>query len=98
MNTWPWPVSLCHGWGSGCVPIATQLLLGITSTSPGYRSIHLDPVREIRWSFRAVVPTPEGSISVQRDRPTGPIRYSVPKSIQVTHASDPGIVLVQGKG
>jgi hypothetical protein len=93
----PWSISLCHGWGAGLVPIAARNLLGIRPTSPGYKSVTLQPLGQLPWTFQATVPTPEGPIVVRRDDPRGPVRYSLPKAIRVeTKASLPDNVLIGG--
>jgi hypothetical protein len=81
---WEWAASLCHGWGAGAIPIAARYLLGIEPTSPGYRTVALNPLLELPWTFCATIPTPEGTITVERDKPDGAVRYSVPKGIAVT--------------
>ena len=97
LTNWICPTSLCHGWGAGLVPIAARHLLGITPTRPGYRSITLQPLLELPWSYRAVVPTPEGAITVERDDPKGPVRYSVPSAIKIDGMLAPSIVVSRSR-
>lgn len=78
-----WATSLCHGWGAGLVPIATRHLLGITPTSPGYRTVSLKPHCPLPLAFQATVPTPAGPIKVERNAPHEPIHYSIPAGIRV---------------
>ncbi len=53
-----------HGWSSGAAPALTNELLGVTPTSPGYRtfSVHPQP-GGLSWA-RGSVPTPRGNITV----------------------------------
>jgi hypothetical protein len=80
---WGWPLSLCHGWGAGAIPIATRHLLGIEPLEPGWRRMRLDPALSIPWSWQAELPTPYGPIRAERPRRGGKIRYRVPRRIKV---------------
>lgn len=80
---WAWPVSLCHGWGAGAVPIAARHLLGIEPTGPGFETLALKPCLDIRWSYQAEVPTPRGLIRLTREKPGGEIVVEAPKGIRV---------------
>jgi len=82
-DLWTWPVSLCHGWGAGAVPLATQFLLGIVPAAPAFARIALAPCGNIPWRFTADVPTPRGIIHVVKEKKTGDIRYTIPKSIKL---------------
>jgi hypothetical protein len=80
---WDFPASLCHAWGSGSVPYAAQWLQGIRVLEPGYRKMNLDPQCGFGWTFEATVPTPYGTIHLQRDTPNGPIAFTAPDEIEV---------------
>lgn len=75
--------SLCHGWGSGAVPLTTRYLLGITAESPGFKSISIKPSVDVPWAFQATVPTPEGTIRVLRNEKSKQVQYIVPEGIRV---------------
>jgi hypothetical protein len=81
---WTWPTSLCHGWGAGVVPVAAEFLLGIAPVTPGFGTVSLDPCREIPWSFEATVPTPHGTIRVEREKECGAIHYTIPRATRLT--------------
>ena len=89
---WTWPISLCHGWGAGAVPIAAEFLLGINPVAPGFSTVDIKPCTEIPWSFEAAVPTPHGIIRVERERERGIIHYTIPKGIQLTPETKAGIL------
>ncbi len=81
-TNWICPLSMCHGWGSGAIPITTACLLGIQSVKPGYREITINPTAT-SWLFEAAVPTPLGTISVNKDAANGKVFYTVPKGVKV---------------
>lgn len=87
-----WILSLCHGWGAGAVPLAATVIAGVEATAPGYGSVSIDPAPDIDWSFTAEIPTPHGSILVERPAPGEPVQYRIPRSIQV---DDPKPTLAQ---
>jgi len=80
---WTWPLSLCHGWGAGSIPIAAEFLLGIAPAAPGFGAVALDPCRQIPWSFEATVPTPLGLIRAERTTRNGAIHYTIPKRMSL---------------
>ena len=90
---WDWPLSLCHGWGSGAVPLALRYLLGIRPAGPGFGSISIAPALEIPWAFEATVPTPHGIISVERSEESGPVRYALPGSIELEGEVPDGVTI-----
>lgn len=80
-----WPVSLCHGWGSGIVPLTRRYLLGIIPRSPGYKKIFLNPRTDFDWTFSATIPTIHGPIKITREQEGGKIKYSIPKEVEITN-------------
>ncbi len=72
-----WPKSLCHGWGSGLVPLMQRWGLGIENLGPGWSSVRLHkPVVDL--DVFATIPTPHGTITIadgEIDLPAG-IRVS----------------------
>jgi hypothetical protein len=77
------PKSLCHGWGSGLVPLAQRWLLGLEVRAPGFAEIALHTPVPMPWAFDATVPTPRGPLRIARDGGDAPVRYSVPEGIAV---------------
>jgi alpha-L-rhamnosidase len=88
-----WPKSLCHGWSSGAVPIATRYLLGIRPCSPGFATVRLDPALTVPWTYRATVPTPHGPIDVERPDRRGPVVYRLPEPVRVLQPLPEGVAL-----
>ena len=88
---WDWPLSLCHGWGSGAVPLATRWLLGIEPTRPGFGAVAIDAVSEVPWTFEATLPTPHGPIRVQRRAAGGEILYEVPPAVEIERQPPKGV-------
>ena len=43
-QTWEWQLLLCHGWGSGFVPLVARHLAGIEILKPGDQAISCAPV------------------------------------------------------
>jgi hypothetical protein len=56
---------------------------GIRVLEPGYRKMNLDPQCGFGWTFEATVPTPYGTIHLQRETPNGPIAFTAPDEIEV---------------
>lgn len=50
--------SLCHSYASGATPWMTQHLIGIRSTTPGFRRFVVQPT--LRTSYDGSTPTPHG--------------------------------------
>ncbi|HEY0009905.1 MAG TPA: hypothetical protein VGB55_14350 [Tepidisphaeraceae bacterium] len=92
---WPYPNSLCHGWGAGAIPLATRHLLGIESTAPGFTAVRLNPALDVPWAYHATVPTPLGPITAERDAPGAPVQYRLPKGMQITGAIPQGAVVAR---
>lgn len=94
-QTWRYPLSLCHGWGAGAVPITTRWLLGIHPTKPGFGAISLSPCMNVPWSYQATVPTPHGPIKVERDNHDARIRFIVPRAIGVEPVTTENVLVEQ---
>ncbi len=77
------PKSLCHGWGSGLVPLTTRWLLGVEPLAPGFAEVALHPPAPVAWAYQATVPTPFGPLRIARDALGSPVQYSVPDGIVV---------------
>ena len=81
--TWTWPLSYCHGWGAGLVPLAQRHLLGLAPVAPGWASLALAEPPRLPMAFQATVPTPQGTVSVSRDDSAGPLRYVLPPGMEL---------------
>jgi hypothetical protein len=57
-------VSLAHGWSAGPTAWLSENVLGITSISPGYAAVKIEPHLLGLAYARGSVPTPHGVISV----------------------------------
>jgi hypothetical protein len=86
-------MSLCHAWGSGLVSLTQRLVLGVEATRPGFSAVRLDPETALVHVFQAELPTPFGSITVERASSTDPIRYRIPRAIEVDAPDDVGLVV-----
>src|SRR5699024_4387726 len=54
----PFGKSLCHAWGANPVYLCGKYLLGITPTSPGYKTYQIAPsLAGLKW-IKGEVPTP----------------------------------------
>lgn len=62
----PYGNSLCHGWaGAAAVALLSRGVLGITATSPGYRTCRVAPqLAGLAWA-RGTLPTARGPISLE---------------------------------
>lgn len=57
--------SHCHGWSAGPANLLPAHILGVTPTSPGYRTVDLRPaLGDLEWA-EGVVPTPLGDIRIK---------------------------------
>ncbi|MCX5660350.1 MAG: hypothetical protein NTW19_11595 [Planctomycetota bacterium] len=83
-----WPKSLCHGWGSGIIPLATRHLLGVSPIAPGYGRVRISPAADLPWTFAATVPTPHGPIRVEKARPGGRVEYDIPRGVTALNTED----------
>ena len=77
-----WPKSLCHGWGSGLVPMTQRYLLGVTPVAPGFRQVKLHPCVPVSWPYEARIPTPYGPITVHKRRGAKKPEYTLPAGIE----------------
>lgn len=91
--TWDYPLSLCHGWGSGLIPLTQRHLLGLAPQEPGYGALALEPTLAYPLAFTATIPTPHGPIQVTRDDRKAPFRYKIPKAIKITKSPKEGILI-----
>ncbi len=86
-----WPKSLCHGWGSGTVPITRRFLFGIDIREPGMKEVRLSPESSLDWTFSASLPTPFGILKAEKEKPEGPVVYSVPDGME--YSAEEGAVI-----
>ncbi len=56
--------SHCHGWSAGPAHLLPAHILGVTPSSPGYRTVDLRPALGDLTAAEGVVPTPHGDIRV----------------------------------
>jgi len=57
--------SHCHGWSAGPACLLPAHILGISPTSPGYRTVDIRPaLGDLAWA-QGVVPTPHGPIEIK---------------------------------
>lgn len=82
-----WPKSLCHGWGSGTVPVTRRFLLGVDILEPGMKKIRLSPESSLPWTFKAEMPTPYGIMKISKEEVNGPVVYDVPEGIEAEMGS-----------
>jgi hypothetical protein len=60
--------SLCHGWAAGPTAWLSEHVLGVSSASPGFASVTIQPnLGDLSWA-RGTVPTPHGIIEVSHER------------------------------
>ncbi len=100
------PRSECHGWSSAPIYEFSAMVLGVTPTSDGYRTVRIKPYPDaypLDWA-RGTVPTPHGVISVAWEKQNGifaltvtlPAGVSMPTEILLpdgsTHTLDGGSV------
>lgn len=64
----PFGKSLCHAWGASPIYLLGKYYLGVTPTSPGYKTYQVRPVLGgLRW-MKGSVPTASGNIEVFCDQ------------------------------
>lgn len=90
-----WPLSYCHGWGSGLVPIAQRHLMGLAPQAPGWSQLAIEAPAALPMAFDATVSTHHGPLRVTRDDQAGPVRYRVPAGIEVVASPEQGVVIEQ---
>lgn len=77
-----WPKSLCHGWGAGLVPLLERWLLGLEPVAPAWRQVRLHQPC-LPMPFRAVVPTAQGDLRLERAVADGPLRIDLPEGMDL---------------
>ncbi len=73
------PRSECHGWSSAPIYEFSSMVLGVTPTSNGWRSVRVKPyvnAYPLDWA-RGTVPTPQGVISVSWVKENGVLNLEV---------------------
>lgn len=81
--------SWCHGWSAGPAWILPAFALGVRPTSPGWKTVVIDPQPgHLLWA-EGTVPTPHGNISVKWEMRDGKchIEYEAPPEISVVVGS-----------
>ncbi|HUT56579.1 MAG TPA: hypothetical protein VNA25_01760 [Phycisphaerae bacterium] len=91
--TWTWPLSYCHGWGAGLVPLTQRHLMGLSPVAPGWSRLSLEGPAAIPLAFRATVPTPYGPVVVTRDERQETVHYGIPAGIDLTTVPPSGVVV-----
>jgi hypothetical protein len=77
--------SWCHGWSAGPAWVLPAFALGVRPTSPGWKSVVIDPQPgHLLWA-EGTVPTPHGNISVNWEMRGGKchVEYEAPSEISV---------------
>ena len=90
------PRSECHGWSSAPIYEFSAMVLGVTPTADGYRSVRIKPyvnAYDLTWA-KGTVPTPVGSISVAWQKVDGQLTLHVSLPDGVTMPAE--IVLPDG--
>ncbi len=59
--------SLCHAWGGGPIYLLGRYYLGVCPTSPAYETFEVAPQLGGLERIQGVVPTPNGTVSVEAD-------------------------------
>jgi len=60
----PFGRSLCHAWGASPIYLLGRYYLGVSPTSPGYRTYLVEPeLGGLQW-MKGQVPTPHGNIEI----------------------------------
>jgi len=78
--------SWCHGWSAGPAWLLPAFALGVRPTSPGWKSVVIDPQPgHLQWA-EGTVPTPHGNIRVKWELRNGKchVEYEAPPEISVT--------------
>lgn len=74
--------SLCHGWAGGPAALLLQMLGGIRIVEPGFKAVCLTPAECQLEFFRCAVPTPLGTLEVEKKRGCEP-RFSLPRGMKL---------------
>jgi len=91
--TWTWPLSYCHGWGAGLVPLTQRHLMGLAPLAPGWAKLAIEPPVQLDMAFKATVPTCRGKVEIWREQPGSPVVYRLPSGIDVVAAPSAGVVV-----
>ncbi len=78
-------ISLCHPWSSGATAWLSDHVLGITPTSPGFKTCLIKPFfGNLSWAYGSV-PTPKGRISVwwKKVGKKYVVKFHAPKGVKV---------------
>lgn len=79
--------SWCHGWSAGPAWLLPAYVLGVRPSSPGWRSIQIQPqLGDLSWA-EADIPTPHGVIRIRCERGTDNqlhISKELPRGIRVS--------------
>ncbi len=89
--SWTWPLSYCHGWGAGLVPLQQRYLYGLSPAAPGWDRLRLTPAAETGLDFWATVPTRHGTIEITKTVGS-PAHYVLPEAI-VLESQPEGVVI-----
>lgn len=70
--------SLCHAWGGGPIYLLGRYYLGVYPTSPAYETFEVAPQLGGLERIQGVVPTPNGTVSVEADARSVRVTSSCP--------------------
>lgn len=90
---WKWPLSYCHGWGAGLVPLSQRYLMGLSPLAPGWAELAIEPPASLPMAFEATVPTCRGVVKVSRAKRGEPVCYRIPSDIHLVTAPTCGVVV-----
>ena len=90
---WDWPLSYCHGWGSGLIPLTQRHLMGLHPTAPGWARLTLEASARLPMDYEASVATPFGPIHVSFDTASDTTRFRVPGGIELSGGPASGCVV-----
>lgn len=91
--TWTWPLSYCHGWGAGLIPLAQRWLMGLSPRAPGWAELAVEAPAGLPLAFEATVPTLHGPVRVSRAERGAPVQYRIPAGIRVVASPASGVVV-----
>jgi len=93
--TTTWPLSYCHGWGSGLVPLAQRHLMGLAPQEPGWEKLTIEAPADLPMAYQATIPTPHGVIKVSKEKASAPVRYQIPPEIEILSRPSAGVIVEQ---
>ena len=76
------PLSYCHGWGAGLVPLMQRHMMGLSPLAPGWDRLAIEPPAELPFEYEASVPTPHGIVKVAQEAGGRP-RFRLPHGIEL---------------